>query len=54
MTTDTVTLRAELPNPDGILVDGQYLGVMVQTSEPESEVVIPTSALQVDQQGVFI
>ena len=52
--TDTVTLRAELPNPDGILVDGQYAGVTVQAGEPESAIVIPQSALQVDQQGVFV
>ncbi len=32
--TDTVTLRAQLPNPDGILVDGQYVGVTVQAGEP--------------------
>ncbi len=52
--TDTVTLRAQLPNPDGILVDGQYVGVTVQAGEPESAIVIPQSALQVDQQGVFV
>ena len=52
--TDTVTLRAEFPNPDGILVDGQYVGVVVQPDEPKSEVVIPMSSLQVDQQGFFI
>ena len=52
--TDTVTLRAELPNPDGLLVDGQYAGVTVQAGEPESAIVIPQSALQVDQQGVFV
>jgi membrane fusion protein (multidrug efflux system) len=52
--TDTVILRAEFPNPDGILVDGQYVGVVVQPDEPQSEVVIPMSSLQVDQQGFFI
>ncbi len=52
--TDTVTLRAELPNPDGLLVDGQYAGVTVEAGEPESAIVIPQSALQVDQQGVFV
>ncbi len=52
--TDTVTLRAQIPNPDGILVDGQYVGVTVQAGEPESAIVIPQSALQVDQQGVFV
>jgi membrane fusion protein, multidrug efflux system len=52
--TDTVTLRAELPNPARFLVDGQYIGVVVQAGEPESAIVIPQSALQVDQQGTFI
>jgi membrane fusion protein (multidrug efflux system) len=52
--TDSVTLRAELANPEGILVDGQFVGVVVQAGEPESAIVIPQSALQVDQQGVFV
>ncbi len=52
--TDSVTLRAELANPDGILVDGQFVGVVAQAGEPESTIVIPQSALQVDQQGVFV
>lgn len=52
--TDTVTLRAVFPNPDGTLVDGQYVGVLVQASVPTTEIVITQSALQVDQQGVFV
>jgi membrane fusion protein (multidrug efflux system) len=52
--TDTVTLRAELPNPNRFLVDGQYVGVVVQAREPASAIVIPQAALQVDQQGTFI
>jgi len=52
--TDSVTLRAEIPNPNGILVDGQYVGVVLQAGEPESAILIPQSALQLDQQGVFV
>lgn len=52
--TDTVTLRAELPNPDGILVDGQYVGVTAQAGDPQSAILVPQSALQLDQQGVFV
>jgi membrane fusion protein (multidrug efflux system) len=52
--TDSVTLRAEMPNPDGVLVDGQYVGVVLQAGEPVQGIVIPQSALQVDQQGVFV
>lgn len=52
--TDSVTLRAELPNPDGILVDGQYVGLVLETGEPQAAIMIPQSALQVDQQGVYV
>jgi membrane fusion protein (multidrug efflux system) len=52
--TDTVTLRAGFANPDGILVDGQYVGVTAKAGEPQSAIVIPQAALQVDQQGVFV
>ena len=52
--TDSVTLRAELPNPDGVLVDGQFVNVVLQLEKPETAILIPQSALQVDQQGVFV
>lgn len=52
--TDSVTLRAELPNPKGVLVDGQYVGVVVQSGEPEAAILVAQSALQVDQQGLYV
>jgi membrane fusion protein (multidrug efflux system) len=52
--TDSVTLRADLPNPDGVLVDGQFVGVVLEAGTPEMAILIPQSALQVDQQGVFV
>ena len=52
--TDSVTLRAELPNPDNILVDGQFVGILVQSSDPKTGILIPQSALQIDQQGIFV
>jgi membrane fusion protein (multidrug efflux system) len=52
--TDSVTLRAELSNPDGLLVDGQYVGLIVESGAPESAILIPQSALQIDQQGVYV
>ncbi|WP_420826415.1 efflux RND transporter periplasmic adaptor subunit [Thiococcus pfennigii] len=52
--TDSVTLRAELPNPNGLLVDGQYVGIVVEAAEAEEAILIPQSALQVDQQGTFV
>lgn len=52
--TDSVTVRAEIRNPDGILVDAQYVGVVLQAGEPESAILVPQSALQLDQQGKFV
>jgi membrane fusion protein (multidrug efflux system) len=52
--TDSVTLRAQIPNPEGILVDGQFVGVVVQAGTPKSAIVVAQSALQVDQQGVYV
>jgi membrane fusion protein (multidrug efflux system) len=52
--TDSVTLRADIPNPDGLLVDRQYVGVVLQSGAPREAILIPQSALQVDQQGVYV
>ncbi len=52
--TDTVIVRAAFPNPDGVLVDEQYVGVVVEAGEAEKGILIPQSALQVDQQGVYV
>jgi len=52
--TDTVTVRAVFPNPKGTLVDGQYVGVLVQDDTPTMAILVPQSALQLDQQGTFV
>jgi membrane fusion protein, multidrug efflux system len=52
--TDSVTLRADISNPDGILIDRQYVGVVLQTGAPEQAILIPQSAIQIDQQGVYV
>lgn len=52
--TDSVTVRAQIPNPDGTLVDGQFVSVVLQAATPETALLIPQSALQIDQQGVFV
>ena len=53
-TTDTVTARATIPNPRGVLIDGQLVRVLLEGGEPKEEVVIPQSALIADQQGVYV
>lgn len=52
--TDSITVRATLQNPDGELVDGQLVQVSVEGDKPEERVVIPQAALIADQQGVYV
>ena len=52
--TDTVPVRATLPNPDGVLVDGQLVTVVVETAKPQASLVIPQQAVQIDQAGRFV
>jgi membrane fusion protein, multidrug efflux system len=51
---DTLTVRAVFPNPDSWLVAGQILNVTVAAGEPTQTLVIPQSALQVDQSGSYV
>jgi membrane fusion protein (multidrug efflux system) len=52
--TDTVIVRAELPNPDRVLVDGQFVNVRVEAGAPVSVLAVPQAALQVDQAGPYV
>jgi membrane fusion protein (multidrug efflux system) len=51
--TDTLLIRAIFPNPDRLLVDGQYATVIAEVEKPAPALVIPESALQADQDGMF-
>jgi membrane fusion protein, multidrug efflux system len=52
--TDTVIVRATLPNPTGALIDGQLVRVAVEADQPEQKVLVPQAALIVDQQGPYV
>jgi membrane fusion protein, multidrug efflux system len=52
--TDTVLVRAKMPNPDGVLVDGQLVTVALQANQPRERVTIPQAALIADQQGIYV
>jgi membrane fusion protein (multidrug efflux system) len=52
--TDTVLVRATFPNPKGRLIDGQLVRVAVESDQPEEKVLIPQTALIVDQQGTYV
>jgi len=52
--TDTVTVRASVPNPKSGIIDGQLMRVVLEAGESEQKIVIPQSALIADQQGVYV
>lgn len=52
--TDTVQVRATLPNPQGTLVNDQLVTVVVETAQPEAALVIPQQAVQIDQAGRYV
>jgi len=52
--TDTVTARAQLPNPKGILIPGGIVGVIVDRGTPRPSLVVPQASVQFDQAGHFV
>ena len=52
--TDTILVRAQLPNPEGMLIPGGIVGVKVERGAPQSSLVIPQSAIQLDQAGHYV
>lgn len=52
--TDTVLVRATMPNPADKLIDGQLVRVSVEGENPADEVLVPQAALIVDQQGPYV
>jgi membrane fusion protein (multidrug efflux system) len=52
--TGTVVLRARFDNPDKLLVPGLYVSTALGRQETTDKLVIPQSAVQEDQAGVFV
>jgi membrane fusion protein (multidrug efflux system) len=52
--TDTVLVRATVPNPKGALTDGQLVRVNLEGGTPEEKVLVPQAALIADQQGAYV
>lgn len=52
--TDTIVARAEFPNPDGILLPGQFVTVVIRPKETERSIVVPQVAVQRDAEGYFV
>jgi len=52
--TGTIAVRALLDNPDGMLLPGQYVTVMVARSKPKLMPVVPQSAVLEDHDGRYV
>lgn len=52
--TDTLIMRATMPNPDRTLSDGQFVTAIVRERQEEPRLVVPQAALQVDQSGYYV
>ncbi|MCB9931392.1 MAG: efflux RND transporter periplasmic adaptor subunit [Alphaproteobacteria bacterium] len=51
--TDSVEVRASIPNPDQLLVDQQLVNVEVVRKAPEEKLVMQQAGLLLDQQGAY-
>ena len=52
--TDSLIMRAIIPNPDGFLVDGQFETAVIRERKEEPRLVVPQAALQADQSGYYV
>jgi membrane fusion protein, multidrug efflux system len=52
--TDTVAVRAQVPNPEGLLIPGGVVGVITERGAPRSALVVPQSAVLLDQAGRYV
>jgi membrane fusion protein (multidrug efflux system) len=52
--TDTVLVRTQVPNPEGLLIPGGIVGVSVERGAPRSALVVPQSAVLLDQAGRYV
>lgn len=52
--TDSIMVRAVFPNPDKILLPGQFVSVIVKQKKPISAIIVPQISMQQDQTGFFV
>ena len=52
--TGTVLIRAQFPNPDRLLLPGQFVSVVIERKEALDKVVIPQAAVLTDQAGYYV
>ena len=52
--TDSLVMRATMPNPDRTLTDGQFVTAIIRERQEAPRLVVPQAALQVDQSGYYV
>jgi membrane fusion protein, multidrug efflux system len=52
--TDTVAVRAQVANPELLLIPGGIVGVTVERGEPQPSLTVPQSAVLLDQAGRYV
>ncbi|MEA3277888.1 MAG: efflux RND transporter periplasmic adaptor subunit [Pseudomonadota bacterium] len=52
--TGTVLIRSEFPNPDRLLLPGQFVTVVIERKEAVDAVMIPQAAVLTDQGGYYV
>jgi membrane fusion protein, multidrug efflux system len=51
--TDSLMMRAIIPNPEGMLIDGEFVTAVIRERKEVPRLVVPQAALQVDQSGYY-
>ncbi len=54
VTTGTVSVYADFPNPTGLLLPGAFVNVETQQAKPEERPLVPVAAVQTDQNGRYV
>lgn len=52
--TGTIGIRVSFPNPDRLIVPGQFVNVVLTSDKPDTQVVVPQAAVQENQTGPFV
>ncbi len=52
--TDTILLRASFPNPDSVLIPGQFVTIDLENPDTRPVITVPQTALQLDREGHFV
>ena len=52
--TGTLTVFGRFENPEGLLIPGAYVTVLVRRTKPDRRPLVPVQAVQNDQQGQFV